>query len=136
MMNPPSKDIADMLAAADLGLTLATNLFISEMLDKPDECVAVTDTGGRDPNYILNDATKDYRRPTAQILIRGKKGEYAEAYTLADSCRDVISGLHNQTLGGSWYVEILTQGDIMFLGYDDNHRPILSVNFRIERRDA
>ena len=131
-MNPPSQDIKDILAASSsLALTFATDLFVSEIPDTPDECVCVIDTGGFEPEANFN-----YERPTVQVRVRGAKGDYVNAHNLAQSVRDELHGLANHTINAARYIGIWCESDIMSLGYDKNHRPMLSVNFRIHRTEA
>lgn len=131
-MNAPSQDIKDVLEqTSSLGLTFATDLFVSEMPETPDASVGVYDTGGEDPevNYT-------YERPTIQIRVRGAKGDYDGAYDTIKSIADVLNGLVDETVGSTRYVAIWQQSDIISLGYDDNRRPLLTVNFRMHRTDA
>jgi hypothetical protein len=130
-MNPPSEDIKDILesSSAGMGLTFGTDLFISSIPSTPDLCVGIYDTGGFDPvpNY-------DYFRPTVQLRIRGKKESgYREAWKLAETIRDVLMAIHNETWNDTKYVGIWVEADVFFVGYDDNKRPLLTVNFRIHR---
>lgn len=131
-MNPPSEDIKDILEGTSvLALTFGTDLFISEMPPTPDQCVCVYDTGGYDPevNYT-------YERPTIQIRVRGAKGDYIAAHALTQSIRDTLNGEHNYTINSARHIGIWTVGDVLFVGYDDNHRPLLTVNFRLHRTNA
>jgi len=97
----------------------------------PDQCVCIYDTGGYDPgvNYT-------YEKPTIQIRIRGAKGDYLTAHGLSQDIRDTLSGEHNYEINGARYIGIWAEGDVLFVGYDDNHRPILTVNFRLHRTEA
>jgi hypothetical protein len=131
-MNAPSEDIKDMLAAvSSLALTFATDLFVSEMPDTPDQCVCVYDTGGFDPEGDFN-----YERPTAMIRVRGAKGAYTAGHELAQACRDALLGTADSTVNGARYIGIWVVGDVNHIGYDDNHRPLFTVNFRIHRAAA
>ena len=129
-MNPPSRDIAAMLdeSAAALGLTFATNLFVGEMPTTPDACVTVYDTGGYapEPGYV-------YERPTVQVAVRGARDGYLVAHTLAQDVRDVLNGDVNDSINSARYIAIWCESDVLFAGYDDNHRPLFTVNFRIHR---
>ena len=128
-MNPPSQDIKDYLEAqSSLGLTFATDLFVSEMPTIPDLCVTVYDSGGYDPQ-----ANYTYERPTIQVRVRGDRGGYIAAHSLTQSVRDVLHATAGGAINGTTYVGIWQEGDIMPLGYDTNHRPELSMNFRIHR---
>ena len=131
-MQAPSVDIKDILeATSSLALTFGADLFVSEMPDTTDECVCVYDTGGFEPeaNFV-------YERPTVQVVVRGTKGAYVVAYNLIQGIRNALHALANHTTNGARYIGIWCQSDIMSLGYDKNHRPMLSVNFRIHRTEA
>ena len=126
-MNPPSQDISDILVGAGVG-TFGTDLFISKEPDSPDACVTIFDTGGFDPvaNYV-------YDFPTVQIRIRGGKMEYQTAFAKAQDVKDTLHGLSGETWNSTKYVGIWAQGDIIFVGYDESNRPVLTVNFRVHR---
>lgn len=131
-MNSPAVDIKSILAAtSSLALTFGTDLFVSEMPDTPDECVCVYDTGGYPPEANFN-----YERPTVQVRVRGSKGAYVAAHSLTQDVRDTLHALTNQTVNGARYIGIWCESDVLSLGYDNNHRPMLSVNFRIHRTEA
>ena len=131
-MNAPSEDVKDILEGiTSLALTFATDLFVSEMPAEPDGCVCVYDTGGDDTeaNYV-------YEKPTVQVRVRGAKGGYLTAHALAQSIRDTLNGEHDYTINGARYIGIWAVGDVLSVGYDDNHRPLLTVNFRLHRTNA
>jgi len=131
-VNAPSHDIKDLLAAASsLALTFGTDLFVSEMPTTPDQCVCIYDTGGFDP-----EANFRYDRPTTQVRVRGDKGELVAAYALMEDIRNVLHGTTNETVNSTRYIAIWQQGDIFNLPHDDNHRPILTANFRMHRTNA
>lgn len=132
-MNAPSEDIKTILEAeSSLGLTLATNLFISEMPDNdesPDECVAIMDSGGEtaEPDYV-------YQKPFVSIQVRGNRGDYTVAYALADDIRTALHGLANYEIASSArYIGIWCEGDVIAVGRDQKKRPMFTVNFRMHR---
>jgi len=131
-VNPPSEDIKDLIDAdSDLGLTFGTDLFVSEMPETPDACVCVYDTGGfpPDPNHT-------YDHPSVQVRVRGAKGKYRDAYVRANDIKKLLHQTTNETADGSRYLGIFAGSDVLFVGYDDNHRPLLTVNFNCERTEA
>ncbi len=130
-MNAPSVDIAGILAAASIGLTIGANLYVHEMPPTPDKCVCIYDTGGFDANDNLDKT--GYARPTVQITVRSDKGEYRAAYTLAESIKDALHLKTNTVQGGTTYMAIYLVGDINSIGFDDNHRSLITINFRIDR---
>jgi len=129
-MNPPSEDIKDILESSQsgTGLVFGTDLFIGEEPVSPDQCITIYDTGGPEPQagYV-------YDYPTVQVRIRGNKGAYKETWALADTIKSALHGLHNESWNGTKYHGIWCQSDIIFIGYDDNSRPVFTVNFRIHR---
>lgn len=138
-MNAPSEDIKDLLNDdSDLGLTFGTDLFVSDMPDTPDACVCIYDSGGYDPDVHIQ-----YERPTVQVRIRGGRGPgaYQAAHEQAQEIRDFLIGLWAggaaaMTVNGARYVGIWCVGDVNALGYDENHRPEMTVNFRLHRTAA
>lgn len=132
-MNAPSEDIKDiLLAESALALTYARDLFIGIIpQDAADQCVAITDTGGEG---LENRYT--YERPTVQVLVRGNKGDYLGAQELTQQCRDVLIGIENYTINAARYIGIWCRTDVLYLGEDDNNRPLFSVNFNIHRTTA
>lgn len=130
-MNSVAEDIGGLLQSESvLGLVIGTNLHVSDMPASPDECVAIYDTGGGDP-----EADYSYDRPTFQIEVRGSKRDYRGAYDLARSIRDYLAPLANVTVGSTRYVGVWAMGDVFFLGYDENARPMLTLNFRAHRTE-
>lgn len=129
-MNASSVDIAELLetSGAGLGLTIGTNLFVDIAPSTIDKCTTVIDTPGLNPelNYV-------YERVGIQILQRGKKFGYTNAYDTLHAIKTYLHGKNDLTLSGTRYILIFVTSDILSLGSDDNNRPLLSCNFRIHR---
>lgn len=132
-MNAPSEDIKDILEGESaLGLTFATDLFISEIPGGvTGQCVCVNDSGGDMPELQYN-----YERPALQVLVRSARGEYLTGHELAQSIRDVLIGTYNYTINGARYILIKCSSDVLSVGLDDNQRSLFSVNFEIHRTEA
>jgi hypothetical protein len=128
-LNPPSEDVKDMLAANSiLQLTFADDLFIGLMPDQPDACVAVYDGPGEkaEPSYR-------YERPHVQVMVRGDQGKYRVAHIRAQTIRDALNGVQEETWGGARYIGVWALGDVISLGLDELRRPRCSINFRLHR---
>lgn len=131
-MNAPSTDLATVLAGVGaLGLTLASNLFSSQIPATPDALVALFDYSGGDPEQNV-----DYWRPSLQVRVRSAKGDYDTAYQLAMAIRAVLVAVNSVTVAGARYIGIWAKGDIMFLGRDNNDRAEFSINFEVHRTTA
>lgn len=97
------------------------------MPPSPDQVVALFETGGFAPELPV-----DLDRPTFQVRVRGTKMDYPGARAKIDQ---VVTELHKfqGTLSGVYYVMIAAMQSPMPLGYDENERPELAVNFRALR---
>lgn len=126
-MNSPAIEVKDILEDFNIG-TFARDLFVSQMPETPDVCMCVYDSGGFAP-----DSDNIYERPTVQVAVRGAAGKYEEAYGKAASIKNILHDLHNESWGTSRYIGIWAMSDVLFLGYDEKNRPLLTVNFRIHR---
>jgi len=138
-MNPASEDIKDILIDSSVGVadgfavSSGWSVYISTIPDDantPDTCIGIFDTGGADPDNYLGGYID---RPSVQVRIRGAKFGYQAAW---DKAKEVVDALHRragETWNGTRYVQILLRGGILFVGYDDLNRPIISLNFDIMR---
>ncbi len=96
------------------------------MPPKPDRVIMLTDTVGVEPNprYLL-----DF--PAAQIMVRGEVGGYLATYAEAKAVKDLLLGLDSQDIGGDRMVSITQNGDLGFIGRDENDRPLFTINFAL-----
>lgn len=124
-----SDDIVDILAQAKIG-TLGQDLFVAPPIPvSPDLCMSVWDTGSSnepDSNYL------DYRYPTFQVRIRGRKNNRKEAAVLCQRIRDCLHYWMG-IVEGSRYLYILVMSEATSIGEDDLHRSMFSINFRAQR---
>lgn len=130
-MNPPSVDIKDLLLGdSNLDLTFGVNLFVSEMPETAGLAVCVYDSGGMapEPDYV-------YERPHVQVQVRGSRvpGAYVAAHNMAQQIRDFLMAERNPIVNGARYIGLWPLSDVNFVGYDENHRPQVTVNFRLHR---
>jgi hypothetical protein len=99
-----------------------------QIADQPDQVFAVLDTTGPVPLDAVGNAI-DY--PSVQILLRGSKDGYNEAYQQLLVLRDAINRIPS---GGEQYPELVScvqksmPGSI---GRDMTGRPMFSANFQL-----
>lgn len=129
-MNAPSHDLAEYLetSVAATGLIFGTDLFISREPSSPDAVVTLFDTVGAAPQ-----AGFKYDYPSIQARIRSPRQDFQTGYITAESIKDALHELTNVTINSTRYIGIWAEGDIHQLGWDDNDRPIFTINFRIHR---
>lgn len=131
-MNPPSKDICSILAAASLGLTFGTNMFVGLEPDSPDTCVTVFDTPGYPPELTLNPEDSNFYRPSVQVRVRA--AGYATAYELAKDIMVELHGMNHEEWGSMTYEAIKCSQEPFLLDYDTKNRPRFVANFDIQRK--
>lgn len=122
---PPSDNLKDLLAAHVI--VSGWDIEISSMPDKPDQVIMISDTVGIDPNpkYLL-----DF--PSCQIMVRGEVNDYLDTYREAKAVKDLLLGVTPFTTGdGDRIVAINMQGDLGFIGRDENMRPLFVINFAL-----
>lgn len=114
-------------------LTLGTNLFVGfDSPSAPNFVIMVIDSN-RDPLY----AGYHYSRPIVQILVRGERGSYTDAWAWID---DIVDVLHYRTRadgttgGGNFsFLRVISGPTLVTL--DEKKRPVISVNFTSLRED-
>lgn len=95
--------------------------------------VVVTPSGG-----LPQEGKAPVDRPAFQVMIRGSSVDGGSLETKVDAVIAALN-LFDGTLTGLYsavprvYVDVQKQGDTLFLGLDDNQRPIYSVNFLATR---
>lgn len=131
-MNPASKDIKDMLVAdSSLGLGYATDLFIAKEPKAPSECVTIYDTPSFPPDLTLNPAEK-YNYSSVQIRVRNKA--YFAGMALAMTIMESLHGRAQETVNGTLYTVIRATGEPAPIGFDENNRILIVINFNLQRR--
>ena len=126
-MKDPAQAIRDHLVSAGLGafgVLTGWSINIGRWPDAPDTAILVQTTGGRNPfPHLL------YNEPTVQVLVRGTKSGYQAARTKAEAVQARLTGMSSVNLLGDIYRSSNQMGDIMYLGQDENTRPMFSMNF-------
>lgn len=108
--------------------SVSSDIFLGDLPDTPDDCLALYQSGGQDAVHLLGAGVDEtHETPTFQVRIRNTS--YATANTKAESVKDILDGLVNQTINSNVYISIYMQGDINSLGRDDRNRINLTVNF-------
>lgn len=134
MANSPAEDLKDLLVTAGIGTFAGTStwgIYVSKEPDEPHGVVTLYDKGGvsSNPKWILDE-------PTVRVRIRGDIMKYRTTWTKAEAVKNALLGITPQTVNGTKYIGIVQLGDIIFLGYDDNNRPVFTTTWRVIREVA
>ena len=128
-MNPTSEDIKDHFESSDVGLgTFVVDMFIGIMPETPDTCICLIDSSGFKPEARYN-----WERPGLQILVRDKIGNYKQCFTKIKDAVTALHGITNLTINNHIYKCIVAAHEPLFIGLDQNNRPMFSVNFEVQR---
>ena len=120
------EDMGARLAASSVASTGSTSwkLVYRDFHAEPDQQVVITESGGF-PQESLN-VGLDY--PTFQVRIRGSSDAGAALETKVRAV-DTALNFYNATVDGVRYLDVLRQGDRLYLGRDESHRPTYSLNY-------
>ena len=130
-MNSCSEDVKDMIEAVSaLGLAFATDLFIAREPTTPKDCVTIFDTPGAPPDIALDKS--EYYYPSIQVRVRNT--DYTVGWALANDIMIELHGQVQETWNGTLYTVIKATSGPALLGWDENNRAIIVVNFDIQRR--
>ena len=115
-------EIGAYLATKSVG-TVGTDIFLGQMPDQPDNCIALFEYAGSPPDLHWNG---EY--PGLQVRVRNKS--YAAARSKIREVMAALHGLHEQTLSGTRYLLIKARGSPEILKRDASNRIELVLNFR------
>lgn len=129
-MTSPAQDIRVLIDGdSSLGLVFGTDLFVGDMPESPDACVALFDTGGSSPD------PNKYFRADVQVLVRGTVGSYSETYAVTETILLLLHEYYGTPSGSTYYYSVVWASGVPFyIGVDESNRPLFSLNFRIQRR--
>lgn len=120
--------VGDYLNSASVGVQ-GTNLFLAVMPETPDVCIAVYENAGNRPHFTMGSAPWAIDRPLIQVICRASRGDYPTARNTAESIRELLGAVTEQTLSGLPVMRIEPQGSVIPMGEDENQRPMVSANF-------
>lgn len=122
---PPSEHLKQLLTThvASSGWQVE----IGSMPKDPDRIIMITDTIGLDanPKFLL-----DF--PTCQVMVRGNTNGYLDTFREIKAVKDLLLGVYSyDTANGDRMVSITQNGDIGFIGRDENMRPLWTSNYAL-----
>lgn len=125
--------VARYLAAQGIGTFdeagASGTIYVLNLPDEPDECIAIYPTGGPRPTSSL-----PYDMQTVQVLVRGAQ-DPRTALTRAQAVYDLMHGFRNDRLTetGTWLIGChAMQSSPTHIGRDEHGRHEYSVNLELE----
>mgnify|MGYP001617170488 CR=1 FL=1 len=129
-------ELADRLVAQGIGVLSANIIKGSKgIVPKGDgPYISLIETGGAGPTRVHNLASANTQRPTAQVLVRARS--YSVARLKAKDVYEVLDGIFNTTLSGTFYQSIVARQEPEDIGLDAEARPMIVFNVEAERSPA
>ena len=127
----PSIDLRSILMTAGVGSTSLSGadweVYSGNTPNLPNRCISVYDFGGiPNPKWLLDEVF-------VAIRVRGNKLDYVTTATKMQAVKDALAGLAETTVNNSNYRGCIITRDIFFEGYDDNNRPVFTLDCRLWR---
>lgn len=127
-MRSPAHILSE-LVSSEFGGVTGWVRYVGNLPGEPDKIAAFMDSGGLNPWPHLR---LDF--PSIQVIVRGPKDSYGQAYGKARIIRDALLGLPSQDVVSEAetfrLVSVTMMGDINSIGNDTVDRPLLTINFR------
>lgn len=130
-MKDPAYDLATYYITKATGEVWGVNVFGGVQPTSPNACVTFINTGGYPRDEILNPEVGGLRYPTVMATIRGNQGDYKGAREKAEQVHDKLHKIMNFTANGNTYQVCMVEGEPNWLGFDENNRPLWSINFKL-----
>jgi hypothetical protein len=104
--------------------SLGQTIFLGNMPDQPDSCIAVIETVGLAPSIDIPTS-----KPGFQVLVRSV--DYDDGYNTTKAIKRLLHQFMNDTLvgDGDYFFSIFLVSDGGSIGRDSNGREIFSTNF-------
>lgn len=104
----------------------------------PDRMLCIYERAGAPPQRGLG-GTIAWHNPRLVIMNRASavvagSGGYAVAQADAFTIRDLLKTVVNQTLSGTYYLEILPEGSPEAQSLDPSNRPVFITNYKVMKR--
>ena len=129
-MKSPAHDTALFLAAlADFGTFGGASgwpVYVGREPLSPVDVVTVYDTGGL-PDVLVDDVSE----PSIQVRVRA--ADYVQGYAKAQAARRALQAATGVTIEGGQVVQWIGQGNILYIGRDDQDRCLFTDNYRMMR---
>jgi hypothetical protein len=124
----PSIDFAAFFAE-QTGHALGEDVFHGRLPDDPSEAIAFLEQGGLAPSNVFDGSGP--RQPTLQVMVRADATDYVRSREIVQSVFDTLHCQANLIANGRFYLSVDAQQEPIWLGYDNNERPMWSINFQL-----
>jgi hypothetical protein len=107
--------------------TLGTDLFLYQLPDTPDTCVAIREYAGAEPEFVHDQATPNMIRPRFQMVVRGPV--IPDVMLKASQVWSSLVTINNTTIDGTFYQRLVPLQSPFLIERDENNRWVAGANF-------
>jgi hypothetical protein len=109
--------------------TLGSTLFLYQLPDEPDVCIALRGYEGAAPEYTHGGAMPAFERPRFQLSSRAPLVD--EAMAAAWAAWKTLSVIRNAAVGGVTYLAVNPMQTPFVIERDENNRWVAGANFEV-----
>jgi hypothetical protein len=120
------EEVGNLIANSGHG-TLGVDIFLYQMPDTPDTCIALREYGGGEPSYSHTYVDPSYEVPRFQMLARAPA--IPDARLLAHQVWVTLQSVRNVTLDGTFYLRLQPLQSPFMIERDNNDRWVAGANF-------
>lgn len=127
-MSPAKGLVAILKALSPTPSRLVGYTFIIGQASEDENTIGALDSGGFGALPTMN---IDW--VSVQFIVRGStvSGSYEKCYEALESIKDALLGIPSAPTAYPELISVTMTGHILPLGYDENRRPVLSLNLRL-----
>ena len=113
----------------------AGSLFIAEAPEKPDTALAITASGGLGPTRTMSGQPATAPLEHLRVQCRARATTYVACDALMTQAYALLSGLGETVIGSRRYYYVRPVQPPYYLGLDGAARPVIAVNFDVQRKE-
>lgn len=122
--------VGTVLQSAGVG-TLASTLFLSRSPETPDACVTVYESGAGSVIYTHGSSGAALYRTNVQVVARAAREDYPAARSKITAVVAALEAVNETTADSVRLLRVEQIGRPVPMGYDDNDRPRVAMNFTV-----
>lgn len=109
--------------------TLGTNIMLSRLPDDPDACVAIFESAGIGPSYVMGDGVAAMDRPRLRVWCRAATNDYPAARAKALLVRNLLGAIRDGDVAG--VLCVLSTSEIYPVKFDQEDRVIMGCDYTV-----
>ena len=122
-------DIMDILSTGGV----STPKFGGDMPERPVIALCVTQTAGLGSTHTMGSLVGAPVLESMQFQVRARAADYASAETIMNNAHSKLDGLRSKVINGQHYQYIASLSTPLYLGTDEEERPLFACNYRAQR---